>query len=95
MERSVKKKYEKIYCTLKKFFCWNAKNGKNAHFFRYLVHFLNGFHVRFSTFFTQKKHRQLTEAVGLRQTIYYLRTRNVIDFFDNFFDINHKKNDDH
>ena len=28
-----------------------------------------------SCFFTQKKHRQLTEAVGLRQTIYYLRTR--------------------
>ena len=33
-----------------------------------------------SRFFTQKKHRQLTEAVGLRQTIYYLRTRRFRHF---------------
>ena len=33
--------------------------------------------LQFCRFFTQKKHRQLTEAVRLRQTIYYLRTRPI------------------
>ena len=43
--------------------------------------------------FDKKKHRQFPETPGLRQTIYYLRTRDLGKLGGRFFKKNDRKND--